>query len=42
MLRKFKAWIDCRLKGKHRFDYYTHRCIACNIDAEEVCNNERS
>jgi len=29
-MRKIKWWIDCRLFNKHRYDFYTGRCVVCN------------
>lgn len=28
-MRRLKYWIDCRIFKKHRYDYYSNRCIVC-------------
>lgn len=29
-MKKIKFWFECRLLGKHRFDFYTGKCIVCS------------
>lgn len=28
-MRRLMHWIDCHFYKKHRYDYYTDKCIVC-------------
>jgi hypothetical protein len=35
-MKFLKMWFECRLKKRHRYDYFNHRCIICSQHVSNI------